>query len=77
MPHSTAIGLPCGQDDMQYVDVGLLASILTNFNLLLVNFHGPRDRNVVMNSHLYHLSGVDNTMDGCLHVFFLQPQLLR
>ena len=58
--------LPCGHDDMEYIDIGFLASVLTEFNLLSVDFHGPWDGKAGANAPLHDPSGEDDSVNGCV-----------
>jgi len=56
--------LPCSHDEMTHIDIRLLSSVLTEFNLLAYDFHGPWGGNVGANSPLYD-RGADS-VSGCV-----------
>ncbi|KAL7527378.1 hypothetical protein ACHAXR_004037, partial [Thalassiosira sp. AJA248-18] len=58
--------LPCSHDNMEYIDIPLLSSLLSEFNLLSFDFSGPWDNKVGINSPLYDPSGGDGSIDSCV-----------
>eukprot|EP00571_Detonula_confervacea_P004885 CAMPEP_0172318096 /NCGR_PEP_ID=MMETSP1058-20130122/33840_1 /TAXON_ID=83371 /ORGANISM="Detonula confervacea, Strain CCMP 353" /LENGTH=615 /DNA_ID=CAMNT_0013032827 /DNA_START=281 /DNA_END=2124 /DNA_ORIENTATION=+ len=59
--------LPCRDNDMEHIDIRLLDSVLTEFNLLSFDFQGPWDHKVGINSPLFDPSGGEgNSVDSCV-----------
>mmetsp|Transcript_56406 Transcript_56406/g.119893 ORF Transcript_56406/g.119893 Transcript_56406/m.119893 type:complete len:702 (+) Transcript_56406:36-2141(+) len=58
--------LPCGHD-MEFIDIRLLSSVLSEFNLVSYGFYGPWGGVVGANSPLYDPnSGEDSSVNGCV-----------
>jgi chitinase len=59
--------LPCDHENMVNIDIGLLDSVLSEFNLLSVDFYGPWDGRVGVNSPLYDPKvGHGDSINSCV-----------